>query len=626
MEFFIMSEPIKKEQLPFWKDPFKKIRAAWSRWVAFGRMMKKFLPFIRKQRKRLILAQLSGMFYILLHMLEPWPLKLIFDCVFLDKELPSFLAPLFQNLSDESPILFLNLLIASIILIAIIQGIFYFYQQLLTSMAGQQIISNVRLALFSHLQYLSFTFHDRRRTGDLLSRFTTDIRIQRDILISMPVDGSTKFLLALGIFIVLFVMDADLALLALVALPVLGMLLKKYQSPMRQTIRERREREGQLSNVIADVLGAMKVVQGFTREEDEISRFQSENKGSLRKGLKAARLEAKFRWASELAIAVATATVVYVAARRVLSGALSPGDLIVFMAYLRTFYQPLRRVSKTSERMARVTASGERIMDLLKVEPTVTDLPGAIVARGVVGDIRYENVTFSYPKGGRVLKNINLHIRPKERLGIVGSTGSGKSSLISLLPRFYDVQEGMVLLDGKDVRQYTLASLRQNISLVFQEPFLFPTSIIENIGYGKPEATNDEIVIAAKKAGIHEIIEALPEGYETELGEQGGTLSGGQRQCIAIARAMIKDAPIVILDEPTTGLDDLSAELVMRALKRLMEDKTVIVITHQLENVRNMDRIVVLRDGKLHQEGTPAEILTNDLYQSEVKSSLGVRE
>jgi len=362
----------------------------------------------------------------------------------------------------------------------------------------------------------------------------------------------------------------------------------------------------------------MKVVQGFTREEAEIERFRRESSGSLRKGLRAARMEAKFKWASELAVAVAIAAVVGVAARRVLSGALSPGDVLVFMAYLKTFYQPLRRVSRTSERMARVTASGERIMDLLKIEPTVRELPDAVEAEGITGDVRYQNTTFAYSKGSIVLADINLHIKRGERVAIVGSTGSGKSSLVSLLPRFYDPTQGSVYLDGKDVREFTLASLRRCISFVFQEPFLFATSIAENIAYGKPDSSEQEIREVAKKVGIHQMIEALPEGYDAVLGERGCTLSGGQRQCIAIARAMIKNAPIVILDEPTSGLDNLSAELVMRALEQLMEGKTTIIITHQLENARNMDRVIVLRNGRIVQEGHPSKILLqDDLYQND---------
>jgi len=265
--------------------------------------------------------------------------------------------------------------------------------------------------------------------------------------------------------------------------------------------------------------------------------------------------------------------------------------------------------------MARATASGERVLEMLALEQTVKESPSAAPIENVAGVVRYDNVTFGYPKGTPVLFDITLDIKPRERVVIIGTTGSGKSSLISLLPRFYDVWGGRVCVDGRDVREITLSSLRRNIGFVLQEPLLFATTIAENIAYGKPEATPEEIKEAAERACIHRIIEALPDGYETFVGERGGTLSGGQRQCVAIARAMIKNAPIVILDEPTSGLDVRSADLVMQALDRLMEGKTVIVVTHQLEHIRNMDRVIVLREGRIIQDSPPAEILLKDIYQ-----------
>jgi len=603
-----------KPQLTVMQKLLKKARRSWQQWLAFARMLRAFLPHIRKQKKRLIAAQIFGLLYILFDLLEPWPLKLIFDSVFLGKPLPALLVSLLGGLEAHRLVL-LNILIGIIIAIALLQGVCYYFEHLFTSMAGQQIISGVRLDLYRHLQYLSISFYDRRRLGDLMSRLTTDIRILRDILVSMPLDGSSKFLLNIGMIIVMFVMDAQLTLVALIAVPMLVLLLKRYQRPMRQTIREQREREGQLASLATEVLGAMKAVAGFNREDTEIERFQRENKSSLRKGLRASRLEARFKWASEVAIAVATAAVVGVAARRVVTGVLSPGDVLVFISYLRVFYRPLRKVSQTTERMARATASGERVLDMLAIEPVVKDSPNAVPVESVVGAVLYDHVNFAYSKGTPVLFDINVEIRPRERVAIVGATGSGKSSFVSLLPRFYDPVGGKVCLDGRNIREFTLSSLRRSISLVFQEPFLFATTIAENIGYGKSDATPEEIREAAENAGIHPIIEALPESYETLLGERGSTLSGGQRQCVAIARAMIKNAPIVILDEPTTGLDVRSAELVMSALERLMKDKTVIVVTHQLENIRNMDRVIVLREGRIIQDSPPSEIVLQDIYQ-----------
>jgi ATP-binding cassette subfamily B protein len=594
----------------------RKASKNWKLFQDFRLVAERFFPYFRKNVKRLIFAQLAGLGYIVMGMLEPWPLKLIFDNVFFGDPLPQLLSPILGFL-NKRPVPLLTVLIGAIIVIAFIRGIFYYYQQLLTSRAGQQITANVRVDLYSHLQSLSFSFHDRRRTGDLLARLTTDIRILREILVALPLTIVSELCLMFGMITIMFVMDWQLSLVALLVIPILALLLKRYQYPMKSAIRKQREREGHLASIASEVLGAIKVVQGFHQERSEVDRFTVQNKGSLRSGLRAARLEAKLKWASELAVALVTAIVLGIAAKQVLTGALSPGDILVFVAYLKTFNRPLRRISRLSERMARGTASGERILNMLKIEPSIKDRAGAIRAQRLRGEIAFKNVGFRYRKGPMVLSDISFHVHPGERIAFVGSTGCGKSTLASLLPRFYDPVAGEIMIDGRDIRDFTVSSLRQNFSLVFQEPVLFATTIAENIAYGKPGASQEEIVQAAKKAHILDVIESLEDGYDTTLGERGGTISGGQRQCIAIARAIMKNAPIVILDEPTAGLDRNSASLVMGALSELMKGKTVIVISHQLETIQNVDRLIVLRDGNIIQEGLPSQLLSDkNFYQN----------
>lgn len=571
-------------------------------WQAFVRMVKRFLPYMRKQTKPLIMAQLMSLGYMLFRILEPWPLKLIFDNVFLGHPLPPVLNS-FMSAVAGSPIILLNIFVGSIILIALVRGVFYYYQQLLTSRVGQQVTANIRVALYGHLQNLSSDFHDRRKTGDLIVRLTSDIRILRTVLISLPLTLTGELFLMIGMITVMFFMDWQLTLIALMVIPTLALLLRKYQRPMKMAIRKQREREGHLSSIASEVLGAIKVVKGFHRESDEIKRFDSENKSSLRSGLRAARLEAKFRWASELAVAVVLALVIGVAARRVLTGAMTPGDVLVFVAYMRAYNRPLRRISRVTERLARGTASGERIWDLMNISPNIKDLPKAIDAKKLKGNIWFDDVGFGYQKKSPVLFDINLKIDQGQRVAVVGPTGCGKSTLVSLLPRFYDPQKGRVCIDGRDIREFTLLSLRQNISIVFQEPILFATTIAENIAYGKPNADFKEIKEAATQSGIHHIIEALPDGYETTLGERGGTLSGGQRNCVAIARAIIRDTPIVILDEPTVGLDHQSMDLVTNALRRLMTHKTVFIITHHLKDIWDVDHVVTLQKGRIINQG-----------------------
>ncbi len=503
------------------------------------------------------------------------------------------------------------------VVLAGVRGLLYYYQKLLTARVGQQATAELRMELYRHLQRLSFTFHDRRRTGDLLSRLTGDIRLLRDIFISLPLALVSELILVIGMIVVMFAMDWSLTLLALLALPSLVVMLRMYQGPMRKAQRRQREREGDIATIASEVLGAIKVVQGFRRERYEVERFAVQNKRSLRTGLKATRLEAKLRWSAELTVAAVTALVVGVAARRVLAGALSPGEIIVFVRYLRNFNRPLRRISRMAERTARGTAAGERVLEMLNIEPDVRDRPGAVKARRFDGRITFEKVGFVRPRRMRVLEDIDLEIEPGERVAIVGPTGAGKSTLVSLIPRFYEPTEGRVSVDGRDVREFTLGSLRAHISFVFQEPILFATTVAENIGYGKPGAGRAEIVKAAEAAGIAHVIEALPHGYDTVMGERGGTLSGGERQCVAIARAMIKDAPIVILDEPTTGLDTWSAAVVTAALRRLMEGRTVLLVSHDLKHARDVDRIVVMDAGRIVDRGVHAELLArNELYRT----------
>ncbi len=574
------------------------------------------MPLLRKRNKRLITALICAVFYIAMGVAQPWPIKMIFDDVLLDKrKFPSFLAPLFAPVLDDR-LMLLNVLIASIILIALVRGIFYYYYQLLASKIGQQIAADIRIDLYSHLQSLSFHFHDRRKTGDLIMRLTNDIRVLRDILIALPLTILSEFFLIVGMIIVMAMMDWKLTSIALMIVPILALLLGKYQKPMKQAARKQRERDGRLASIATETLGAIKVVQSFRRESYELERFSHQNDSSLRQGLRATRLEAKFRWAADLVVATVTALVLWFASHRVLSGKLTPGDVIVFITYLQAFSRPLRRISTMAERSARGTAAGDRILEMLKTQPKVYDLPGATACGRLEGNIQFEDVAFAYGKDQEaVLSNIHLQIQAGERLAIMGKTGAGKSTLVSLLPRFYDPTAGRISIDGREIKDFTLASLRENISLVFQEPILFATTIAENIAYGKPDATREEIIKAAELAGIDDIIDSTPEGYDTILGERGGTLSGGQRQCVSIARAMIKDAPIVILDEPTSGLDHQSASLVMQALHRLMQNRTVLIISHQLDIIREASRIIVLSDGQIVEDGAPSKISALQQFQ-----------
>jgi ATP-binding cassette, subfamily B, bacterial len=495
------------------------------------------------------------------------------------------------------------------VLLALLRGLFYYRLKLRASRLGIEVSAGLRMELYRHIQSLPLSFHDRRRTGDLIVRLTSDVRMLRDSFVSLPLELIESVLLMVGMAIILMLMDWQLGLLALAMLPMVAILVRRYRRPMRHAIRKQREREGHLATLASETLGAIRVVQGFRREDQEVKRFGGASRRDVRSGLKASRFEAKLKWAADLTVSLITAVIVLLAARRILLRSLSVGDLVVFVTYLRVYARPLQRISRLTERMIRATAAGERILRILELEPEVRDLPDAVEAPRLRGDVRLAGVCFRYGQGGPVLRNIDLEIRAGERVAIVGPTGAGKSTLVKLIPRFYDPTEGVIRLDGVDIRKLTLESLRRQIAIVFQEPVLFATTIAENIAYGRPGASREDIVKAARRARVDRIISALPDGYDTVVGERGETLSGGQRQCVAIARALACNAPILILDEPTTGLDGKSAALVNRALHRAMRDRTVLMITHDPRNLEGVERVVRLERGRLVEVGpAPPEL------------------
>lgn len=582
-----------------------------DKWRAFGNVARRFSPYVRNRKMLVGLALGFTTAIMLMRVLEPWPLKLIIDNVLLAEALPDSLS-VDWLVGEDGRMNLLYVLAAAIFVIAFGRGFFYYHQRLVRSRLGIEIVADLRRELYTHIQHLSLSFHDRKRTGDLLVRLTSDIRIVRIGFISLPLEFVEGFLLMLGMAIVMLIMDWQLAILALSLVPMLSFMVRRYHRPMKQAVRKQREREGNLASMAAEALGAMRIVQAFRREKDEIKRFDGANKSSMRSEVKAARYEAKLSWAIELSIALVTAVIVMLAARRILVESLSPGDLIVFVMYLRTYAKPFRKVSRATMRVARVTAGGERILEILDTESEIQDRPDAIAASRFAGEVRFEGVSFTYGQRGAVLRDIDLTISAGERIALIGPTGVGKSTIVSLVPRFYDPTEGRVCIDGRDIREYTLSSLRKQISVVFQEPLLFATSVAENIAYGKPHATREDVIKAARRAGIDHHIEKLRDGYDTIITERGGNLSGGQRQCVAIARAMIRNAPIVILDEPTVGLDGKSAELVIKALDRLMRGRTVIMISHDLNAVRDVDRVIVLADGRIAGEGPHSPELIRD--------------
>ena len=571
-------------------------------------LIRRFWPSIAPQRGRLILAVAATIGYVAMGLLEPWPLKLIFDYVLVGKDPGGWLGAPFPPIAED-PYPTLMAIVLAFLAIAAARAGFDYVRERLTAVAGQGIVSDLRRRLFAHLQALSMTFHDRRQTGELLTRLTGDIGLLRELVVQALLTLLASTLILVGMIGVMLWLDWRLTLIALVTAPALLLLSTFYMGRIKQAVRSQRRKEGKLASAMHESLSLIKVVQVFHRGAYERKRFEQSNEKSLTEGVRASQLEASYARATDLTLAAGTAAVLLVGVTRVLHGALTPGDLIVFTSYLRQMYRPLRDLSRLTERLSKIGACGERIADLLETEPDVQEHVGARGLSRAQGRVTFEEVWFAYPDGPSTLRGVSFDLEPGQSVALVGTTGAGKSTILNLIPRLYDVTGGAVRIDGHDVRDLTLAGVRQQISIVLQDSVLFSASLRENIAYGKLTATDAEIETAARAAGIHDFIASLPGGYDTVVGERGATLSGGQRQRIAIARAMVRNAPILLLDEPTTGLDARTEEQVMAALRSLMVGRTTIIVTHQLPLIREADQILFIEHGRLVERGTHTELL-----------------
>jgi len=553
-----------------------------------------------------MLASGASLAYSVARMAEPWPLKVVFDNVLAAKPLHTPV-PWLDALLAGSRIRILMAASVAIVVLALVRSLLYYHQRTLTAQVGQAVVLKLRQRLFAHLQRLSLRFHADARSGELLTRLSGDVTMLRDLLVATLFSLTSEGTILIGYVAMMFIVEWHVALVAVLVVPAVFAFTTVYSGRIREATRQQRRREGELAAGLHEALTGIHVVQLFTREDVEEDRLRGLNKRSLRSGVRATRLEAKLNRSVELSVAVATAAVLWFGATQVIAGRLTPGELIVFLVYLQGFYKPLRRISRVAQRAAKAATCVERVTDLLDREPDIRD--GPLHMAHCRGSVSFERVWFEYAAGVPVLRSIDLNLEPGQTVAIVGTTGSGKSTLLSLVPRLYDATRGSVRIDGYDVRELTLHSLRSNITVVPQHGVLFSGNFYENIAYGSAGATAAIVEAAARAALIHDFIVAHEGGYEAVIGEGGVTLSGGQRQRVAIARALVRDAPIVLLDEPLTGLDVESQVLVLEALDRLLADRTAIVVSHDLAVARRADVIVVLEDGRIVECGTHDELL-----------------
>ena len=574
-------------------------------------MIRVFVAFRRHLRpywRALALGALLEITTTGLAVAQPWPLKVVVDDVL---KAPGHQATVGLPLLDQfagSPKVLLAVAVIMLLLIVGLSALTDYRSTTLMAGTGERLGNDIRESLFEHLQALSLRYHGEHQVGDLASRVSGDVDRIQDMMVQTLAILLPNILLIGGMVTVMFLVDPVFAALSLGAFPFLAVTVYRSTLLLKQATRRARRLGGEVAAATTETLGAIQVVQAFSLEERSQSRFRNLNRASLAATLEAVRQQARLSPAVDMAAAVSTAIVFWFGANRILSGTLSLGLLLVFMSYVASLYKPVRNLAKLGYVTSRGIVSAERVQGILSESPDVRDTLQAVAAPTFRGAIQFDDVWFSYGREP-VLKGIDLSIEPGETVALLGHTGAGKSTAVSLIPRFYDPHRGAVRIDGRDIRDYTVASLRRQIALVLQDTVLFRGTLWDNVACGGRGATGNEVRRAIELALVDEFASRLPNGTETLLGERGVNLSGGQRQRIAIARAIVRGAPILILDEPTSALDVGAESLVVDALRNLMRDRTTVVIAHRLSTIRRADRVVVLKDGEIVEEGSHAALL-----------------
>ncbi len=567
----------------------------------------RFLPYLVK-RQRLALSALPALILlgIVAELARPWPLKVVLDGILFGK-LPGFVPGALRG-ADHTDLLLISCC-ATVIVIALVDAFATWARTLLAAGIGLKAVRRIRAELVDRIQALDLAEHRKRGSGDLLIRVIGDVALLREFLLEALLDLGKNGLVVLGTLSMMFWLDWRLTLAALAVVPPFLLALVLFAPGIKEAVRKQRKKEGVLATDVSEALGALPLVQSFCLERRTRERVDGMNRSSARAGMRTTRLEASFGRIAELLLALGMAVVLFLGARRALAGSLTPGDLVVFVTYLRGVYKPIRNMAGRSSRLLKATACAERVLEVFAVVPQVRDRAGAVDAPALSGRVEASGVAFRYGDGPPVLDDVNLELHPGEKVALVGRSGAGKTTLASMLTRFHDPTQGAIRFDGIDARDVTLASLRSQIGLVPQETVLLRGTIGENIAIARPDASRADVERAARQAGAEEFIARMPLGYDTEVSERGASLSGGQARRIALARVLLKDPPIVVLDEPLTGLDRESEQAVSRSLLAAVAHKTTLLIAHRFALLPEVDRIAVLDEGRIVECGSHAELL-----------------
>ena len=575
---------------------------------------------MRPHWKPLVFAFLAVLGETAADLLEPWPVTIVVDSVLGGKKAPAALSGFISTVFGTNTTAILEFALASVLVIAIVGGISAYVEKYLTTSVSQWVAHDMRLLLYQRIQRLSLAEHGKSRAGDLITRVTKDIDAIQDFIDTALLGIVVNIATLVGMVGIMLYVSWRFTLIGLSVAPPLGLFVYFYSRRIKEASRAVKKKESELMSGVAEVLTSIQVVQAFAREDYEDRRFSSESRQNVEAGLEARSIKAKLSPLVDVFVAVGTCLVLGYGVVLVRRGDLTTGVLIVFLMYLKKTYKPLKDLSKMANTLSKASVSFDRVQEVIGVESGIHDSPTAVPAPAFNGLVEFDNITFGYEKDRDILKNVSLRIEPGQVAAIVGPSGMGKSTIASLLPRFFDPSEGAVKIDGHDIREFTLKSIRDQISFVLQDSLLFRGTIWENLCYGKPDADPMATIEAAQMANAHDFIMALPQGYGTMVAERGTTLSGGQRRRIAIARAIVRNTPILILDEPTTGLDAASEFTVTEALERLMKGRTCIVVAHHLDTIRRADIIFVVKDTSVVERGTHDELVAlrgvyHDLYE-----------